>query len=202
MKIPTRLPIQKWQFTPAEPVPIALACVFCLVGLFIMLLALGVIEYTPVRRSRGLFEGPQHWQIAAIGYAFFGIGLGQILARRWQLLGLLVTAPAGIAFFVVMAWFVYFSGKLDLGFKIFASIPLGLGGLGMLMGMWQNLRLPPKPTNSQAEALADPLAEAQIYRQYGRYAQARQLLRLAMQRYPLRASEFQQMLDEMDAKGE
>lgn len=57
------------------------------VGLFYIAASLGIIpdDGRPPRRTP-IFDHPRHWQITAIGIAFFCAGLGNLIPPRMKLL--------------------------------------------------------------------------------------------------------------------
>lgn len=95
-----------------------MALPFLAVGLFIVLLSLGVIEAQPRTSHWAIFDTPQHWQVTSIV-----IGL--------------VLLPA---FFAPLIWLFYLSGMIELPIRILASIPLGLGAAGAVEGFIQTIR--------------------------------------------------------------
>ena len=56
-------------------------------GLFIIGSYLGLFHWPPIRRCRAIFCDPYHWQILAIGIAFFCAGLAYLIPKAWKRLG-------------------------------------------------------------------------------------------------------------------
>lgn len=116
------------------------AVAFLAIGLYVVLLSLGVIEaHARPGARRGLLASPQHWAVTAIGLAFVGAGLSvgfPAAPRRWLRLNAALTAGCFVA---AMVWFVYFTG-MPLAEKLLFTVPLLLGLGGMVWGVAQSLR--------------------------------------------------------------
>jgi hypothetical protein len=59
------------------------------VGLFIIGAYAGVYYWPPIRRCRAIFCDPYHWQVLAIGIAFFCAGLAYVIPEKWRIVGTL-----------------------------------------------------------------------------------------------------------------
>jgi hypothetical protein len=74
------------------------------VGLCLLGEYAGVLPWRPSARSgkRAIFGDPYHWQVAAIGLAFFLAGVSFVVPPKWPLLGralgisIVVSLAAGI----------------------------------------------------------------------------------------------------------
>lgn len=58
-------------------------------GLFIIGAYLDIYHWPPVRKCRAIFCDPYHWQILAIGIAFFCAGLAYLIPKGCRTLGTL-----------------------------------------------------------------------------------------------------------------
>lgn len=177
-----------------RPLPRWSSLFFLAFGIYLVLVSLGLVPYTPSMARRAMSESPPHWPIAGFGMAFFCAGVSVAFGDRRH--GLLVLNGAVLlaSFFSAMGWFLFFSGRVDLPFQIIGGLVMAMGGAGAVFGLVRAAQGKP-PT--QASAPADPLHEAEIYLAYGRKAQARALLVEAMQRDPSRAMEFQKKLNDI-----
>lgn len=72
------------------------------IGAFNIGAYLGLYYWPPIRRCKAIFCDPYHWQILAIGTAFFCAGLAYLIPQRWKRVGqlnaaiLLVSLVAGV----------------------------------------------------------------------------------------------------------
>ena len=57
------------------------------IGLFIIGAYFGLYYWPPVRRCRAIFCDPYHWQILAIGIAFFCAGVTFLIPKEWRIFG-------------------------------------------------------------------------------------------------------------------
>lgn len=56
-------------------------------GLFIIGAYSGLYYWPPIRQCRAIFCDPYHWQILALGIAFFCAGLAYLIPERYKLVG-------------------------------------------------------------------------------------------------------------------
>lgn len=117
-----------------------MALPFLAVGLFIVLLSLGVIEAQPRTSHRAIFDTPHHWQVTSIGIAFACAGLSLFAGQRRRWLSIVIGLVLLPAFFAPLIWLFYLSGMIELPIRILASIPLGLGAAGAVAGFIQTIR--------------------------------------------------------------
>lgn len=174
-----------------------LALVFLMTGLYIVLISLGVLPYTPRSKHGAVFDGPQHWQVTSIGLAFFCAGGTIILDKRNRWLNALLGMLLLLAWGAPMLWFVYFSGALSVPLRVIASFPLLLGLAGALWGLLRTLQ-------GKSAALVvprDPVHDADVFLAYGRTAQAKAVLLDAIKRYPARRAELQRKLEKIELSG-
>ena len=57
------------------------------VGAFIIGAYAGLYYWPPIRRCRAVFCDPDHWQVLALGVAFFCAGLAFVIPPRLRLIG-------------------------------------------------------------------------------------------------------------------
>ena len=57
------------------------------VGAFLIGAYLGLYSWPRLRSCRAIFCDPYHWQILAIGIAFFCAGLAYLIPPGWKLVG-------------------------------------------------------------------------------------------------------------------
>lgn len=159
---------------------------FLLVGGYVLLLSLGIVEAHPRPGARrGLLPSPEHGAVTLFGLALisFAINIGLPTApRRWlKLNGTL----GGLAFITAMLWFVWFTG-MPTEYKLLFSAPLALV---LVAVAWI------KAAGVETIPDLDALEAARVLRQHGRREQAEAVLRRAIQEQPWRADELQRALD-------
>lgn len=162
------------------------ALAFLLVGVYVLLLSLGVIEAHPRPGARrGLIASPQHGAVTLFGLALicFAVTIGFPMApKRWLKR---IGALGGSAFIAALLWFIG-SVNMPAAEKAIFSAPLVLAGA---IALWA------KVTGAETIPDLDALEAARVLRQHGRPEQADAVLLRAIREQPWRAEELQRALD-------
>ena len=126
--------------TNERKVPRWLPLLFVLIGVYVVLLSLGVIPDLPGSKKQGLFATPHHWQITSFGLAFLCAGISAAFPNRRHWLLFLNHTVLLIAFLAPTTWVLFFSGAVNRPMQIFGGIPLVIGAVGGLLGLWRFAR--------------------------------------------------------------
>jgi hypothetical protein len=162
------------------------ALAFLLLGGYVLLLSLGIVEAHPRPGARrGLLPSPQHGAVTLFGLALISMALNigfPMAPKRWlKLNGVL----GGLALMVSMLWFIWFTG-LPTPEKLLFSTPLALA---LAVIVWV------KAAGVETLPDLDALEAAEVLRRHGRPEQAKAVLQRAIQEQPWRAAELQRALD-------
>lgn len=162
------------------------ALALLLVGGYVLLLSLGIVEAHPRPGARrGLLPSPQHGAVTLFGLALISMALNigfPMAPKRWLKLN---GALGGLAFVTAMLWFIWFTG-MPTEQKLIFSAPLALVLVG---AVW--IRVAGVETIPDLDALE----AARVLRRHGRPEQAEAVLLRAIQEQPWRAAELQRALD-------
>ncbi|WP_050415841.1 hypothetical protein [Azoarcus sp. CIB] len=123
--------------TNERKVPRWLPLFFVVIGVYVVLLSLGVIPDLPHSKKQGLFATPHHWQITSFGVAFLCAGVSAAFPDRRHWLLFLNHTVLLVAFLAPTTWVLFFSGAVSRPMQIFGGIPLVIGGL---LGLWRFAR--------------------------------------------------------------
>lgn len=179
-----------------KEMPRWVSIIFLIMGAYIVAISLGALPYgPPLRRSRAIFDDPQHWQITSFGIAFIcaGIVIAFRDTRSWLLnINLIVLVPSLIAPIISLVYFHSSSLPMQvwLSFILFISV---LITVAYLLSSRMHLKKPPVIALGEDPA-EDPLHDAEVQLSWGRTEQAEAILEKAMQSYPSRMAEFQRKL--------
>lgn len=113
---------------------------FVVIGVYVVLLSLDVIPDLPLSKKQGLFATPHHWQITSFGLAFLCAGISAAFPNRRHWLLVLNLAVLLVAFLAPTTWVLFFSGAVSRPMQIFGGIPLFIGAVGGLLGLWRFAR--------------------------------------------------------------
>jgi len=162
------------------------ALAFLLVGGYVLLLSLGIVEFHPRPGARrALLASPQHGSVTLFGLALISFALNiafPMAPKRWLKLN---GALGGLAFMAAMLWFIWFTGMPTVE-KLLFSTPLAIALIGIA---WVKL------TGAETIPDLDALEAAQVLRRHGRPEQAEAVLLRAIRDQPWRAEELQRALE-------
>lgn len=180
------------------------AVLFMAMGSFIVAISLGWIdlpEQTSIRRSRGLFDHPRHWQVTSFGLCFFTAGVSLYFQQHRNFLLTLLRTTCALTLIVPMCWLLYFSGKAPALMQwAFGFILLMTGSLAAFF-VWYEKRYPGRIRDLDApDEPEDPVVQARPLLHYGHHEKARELLQGAIHKHPAGAPEFRRMLDSLPRK--
>lgn len=162
---------------------------FIAMGIYIVLLSMGVIPHVPSGRRRALLLSPHHWQVTAIGISFIASGAAMAFRRAPQPWRIFVSATAAAGFLAPLAWMVWAS-PLPRHERILLGVVVGAGvALTLAISAYQRL------TGRLFDPTAlDPLEAARILRMHGRHEQAEAVLQRAIRDEPSRQDEFERAI--------
>ena len=162
------------------------ALAFLLIGGYVLLLSLGIVEAHPRPGARrALLASPQHGAVTLFGLALISMALNigfPMAPKRWRKLS---SAFGGLAFITAMLWLIWFTG-MPTEQKLLFSAPLALVLVGVV---WI------KVSGVETIPDLDALEAARVLRQHGRPEQAEAVLLRAIRDEPWRAEELQRALE-------
>ena len=108
---------------------------FVAIGVYVVLLSLGVIPEGARPKKQGLFATPHHWQITSFGLAFLCTGISAAFPDRRHWLLFLNHTVLLITFLAPTTWVLFFSGAVHPSMQIFGGIALVVGAIGGVLGL-------------------------------------------------------------------
>lgn len=162
------------------------ALAFLLIGTYVLLLSLGIVEAHPRPGARrGLLPSPQHGALTLFGLALISVALNiafPMAPKRWLKLN---GAFGGLAFIAALLWLIGFTGMPTVE-KLLFSMPLAIALIAIVWAKLAGVETIPD---------LDALEAAEVLRRHGRPEQADEVLLRAIREEPWRAEELRRALE-------